>query len=47
MTPEDIKLLKIMMATFKFEVTEIIEEKIRKVLSEKQKPKRYVEVGYR
>jgi hypothetical protein len=46
MTPEEIKNLKVMFATFKFEIGEIVEQKIREILDEKQKPKKYVEVGY-
>lgn len=47
MTPEDIKTLKVILATFKFDVAEIVEEKVREILNENQKPKKYVEVGYR
>jgi hypothetical protein len=32
MTPEDLKTLKIMMATFKFEIREIIEEETRELV---------------
>jgi hypothetical protein len=46
MSPDELKTLRIILATFKFEIEELIEESIKKVLSEKR-PKKYVEVGYR
>jgi hypothetical protein len=45
MTPEDMKTLKVMLATFKFEITETFEKKVDELLKEKKRPK--VEVGYR
>ena len=33
MTPEDIKDLKIILATWKFEITEIIEDKFKQVIT--------------
>ena len=33
MTPEDIKDLKIILATWKFEITEIIEDKFKQIIT--------------
>ena len=44
MTPEEIKTLKVMFATFKFDIAEIVEEKFKELIKEKRKPK--VELGY-
>ena len=35
MTPEDIKTLKIMLATWKFEIIESVEEMFREILTDK------------
>lgn len=47
MTPEDIKDLKVIFATFKFDLEQSFEDKIRKILKESNKRKPYVEPGYR
>jgi len=44
---EQEKRFKIFLANLKYEIGEIVEEKIRKVFEEREKPKRYIEVGYR
>lgn len=36
MTPEEIKDLKIILATFKFDITELIEHKFKEILADKE-----------